>query len=86
MPEGSGDPEPVSRAITASFRRLSDAERSELQPLRIRVTKALEGENLTDVAARSALGRTATGLIALLNGAEPDTDLAPGQRLKIISE
>lgn len=75
------------RRTTYSFRVLSDAEAQAAQPLRIRAVPVRAGDTQEALARRMA---TADGFelerFQLINGLKPGDALAPGTRVKIVSD
>lgn len=74
------------RTVEQSFRALSDAERREARPWRIRSVTLPKG-GLAELArhAPAALERPEAQL-RLLNGVYPSGELAPGTRVKVVAE
>ncbi len=69
-----------------SFRSLSAAEAAALKPLRLRVITVKQGDTVAAMANRMAFESYRAERLRVLNGLAPGATLAPGQRVKIISE
>ena len=82
-PKGAKGLAAASRAVSGSFKTLSDRERAALKPLRIRVAKAGAAETVESLAARMASGGEA--LFRTLNGLDAGAPIVPGERYKIVS-
>lgn len=74
------------RRTTFSFRRLSAAEAAVLKPLRLRVIRVRAGDTPESLARSMAVEDFALERFRVLNGLRPGERLAPGRRVKIISE
>jgi predicted Zn-dependent protease len=72
----------IFRKFAQSFRRITPEETASIQELRVRSARALPGETLTDLSARThnQWGLTFT---SVANGVFAHEALAPGQRIKI---
>ena len=85
-PAASAALEPNAQAVTSSFRVLSEEERKNLRPLRIRVVTVKPGENAGTLAARmKGVGRS-LDLFRLLNALPPGGTVSAGDRVKIITD
>ena len=85
-PASSAALEPTAQAVTSSFRVLSEEERKNLRPLRIRVVTVKPGENAGTLAARmKGVGRS-LDLFRLLNALPPGGTVSAGDRVKIITD
>ena len=73
-------------AVTGSFRTLSAPERAALKPLRVRVITVEPGQSLGAVAARMSGVDRKLELFRLLNAMGPGATVAPGDRVKIITD
>ena len=74
------------RRATFSFRRLSAAEAAALKPLRIRVVTVRAGDTPESLARRMAVADYPLEHFRVLNGLGAGEPLAPGRRVKIVSE
>ncbi len=84
---GAGDTaaiEAASRRIATTFRRMSEAEKAALQPLRIRVVQVSAGDTLATLAARMKTGRNALRWFQVLNGLAPGEIPAAGSKVKLV--
>jgi len=85
VPVGSAALEPLAQNSRTGFRLLSDAEKAELKPLRIRVVRAGAGDTV-DTLSRTMLGSTdRAGFFRVLNGLEPNEQLVPGAYYKTVT-
>jgi predicted Zn-dependent protease len=71
---------------TYSFRKLSEAEKATLKPLRVRVAKVRSVDSIESLSKAMAYGDYQEDRFRVLNGLGPDAVLVPGQRLKLITE
>ncbi|MEE8171646.1 MAG: Zn-dependent protease, partial [Alphaproteobacteria bacterium] len=76
----------VFRRATFSFRRLSEAEAEALKPRRVRVITVRPGDTPESLARRMAFDDFQLERFRVLNGLLPGEPLAPGRRVKIVSE
>ncbi|MBT7294210.1 MAG: hypothetical protein HN838_16930, partial [Rhodospirillaceae bacterium] len=74
------------RRTTFSFSRLSDAEADALKPRRVRIVSVESGDTPETMAGRMAFDDFQLERFRVLNGLKPGQGLAPGQRVKIVSE
>lgn len=77
---------PAVRRTAMSFRRLSAAEAKEIRPLHLRVVTVGAGDTVESLAARMAFADFRRERFMVLNGLGPDDMLAPGTRVKIVTE
>ena len=82
-PKGSGRLAPVSRAVSASFRRTGAGEIAALKPLRIRVRTVGEGDTAALLGQRMATGGTA--LFRALNALDAGEEPVAGTKVKVIA-
>ena len=85
-PKGSQALQPASEQTTRSFRLLTGPEQSSLKPLRIRVIAAKSGDTPESLSARMGGTDRKQELFRLLNAMPNTATIAPGDRVKIISE
>lgn len=71
---------------TYSFRKLSDAEKAALKPLRVRIVKVRSIDSVESLSKAMAYGDFQEDRFRVLNGLGPDAGITPGQRLKLITE
>lgn len=83
----AGDPaiEPVSREIAGSFRRMNEAEKAGLQPLRIEAVRVGPEDSLGSLAARMQVGANQVRLFQVLNSLAPGEIPQAGSRVKIVA-
>ena len=74
------------RRTTYSFRRLSVSEAAALKPLRVRVITVRKGDTQESLARRMLLEDYPLERFRVLNGLRASDALAPGRRVKIVSE
>lgn len=74
------------RASLATFRRLTQAESEQAQPLRIEVATVRPGDTEETLARRMAVTDRALERFAVLNGFAPGDPLQAGLRVKVIGE
>ena len=85
-PLSSTNLDAVAGAVGGSFRLLSDTEKAQLKPLRIRVVTAKPGDNVASLASHMVGVDRKLELFRLLNGLPPGGDISAGDRVKIISD
>jgi predicted Zn-dependent protease len=73
-------------AAAASFRPLSAAEAARLQPLRIRIHRVAQGEDVAALAEAMPVGAAARARFDLLNGLRPSDGLRVGDEVKLVGE
>jgi predicted Zn-dependent protease len=74
------------RNITYSFRMISDNEADQLQPLRIRIVSAGEGDSLIDLASQSGFTDHAVRRFSVLNDLDGQTAIEPGRIVKLVKK
>lgn len=74
------------RAITYSFRTISEIEAAQLQPLRIRIIRAGQDDTLFRLASQSGFADHAIKRFAVLNDLEPGAAIEPGRIVKMVKE
>jgi predicted Zn-dependent protease len=74
------------RRTTYSFRPLTQAERNDLQPWRIRIHTVRAGETIESIARRMPFDEHAVERFKLLNALGPGDRLEPGMRVKVVAE
>ncbi|MBX3529366.1 MAG: M48 family metalloprotease [Rhizobiaceae bacterium] len=77
---------PTAEAVSRSFRLLSDAEKRDLQPLRVRVITAGPGDTVGTLSARMSGVDRKLELFRVLNGLGPGAAVPAGARVKIITD
>jgi predicted Zn-dependent protease len=86
VPKGSAALQSTADVLRSSFRRMTPAEAASLKPLRIRVLTVQPGDNITTLAARMMGTDRKLDLFKLINALPTGAAVAPGDRVKIISE
>ncbi|MCJ8519906.1 putative Zn-dependent protease [Pseudorhizobium tarimense] len=86
VPKGSPRLEQVSTVLKTSFRKMTPQEIASLKPLRVRVITVGPRDSLATMAARMMGTDRKLDLFKLINAMPAGASLAPGQRVKIISE
>ena len=86
VPKGSAALETTANALRASFRRMTPQEAASLKPLRVRVVTVQPGESTSALAARMMGTDRKLDLFKLINALPAGANVAPGDRVKIISE
>jgi len=71
-------------AAIRDFRKLTDARILSVQPDRVRIYRARQGETLRSIVKGQALSRVKLEDLALLNRLDPDQALAAGTPVKLI--
>lgn len=71
------------RRTTYSFRRLSGDEADALQPQRIRVVTASDGDSVESLAAQTTFGDDAAARLSVLNGLE-GSEVPAGRLVKLV--
>ena len=71
---------------TYSFRRLSDGEKENLKPLRVRVAKVRETDTVKSLSGAMAYDDFQEQRFRVLNALAPNRSIEAGQRVKIIAE
>ncbi len=85
-PQASNALMPTANTVAGSFRILSESERRNLKPLRVRVVTVKPGETAGTLAARmSGVGR-ALEMFRLLNAMPPGAGVSAGERVKIVTD
>lgn len=75
------------KKTTYSFRRMTDAEKAQVRPYRIRVVTAAAGDTVETLAARMvAEGGDRRGRFAVLNALAPGEKVVPGRLYKVVAE
>ena len=86
VPKGSASLQPTADKLRESFRQISPQEAASLKPLRIRIVTVKPGETIGSLAARMMGTERKLELFKLINALGTGSTLAPGSRVKIISE
>jgi len=77
---------PLFDDMVMSFRRLSAREAAAIKPYRLRIVTVRPGQSVAELAARMSLPDFKEERFRVLNGLRPGDVLAPGARVKIVSE
>lgn len=87
VPKGSiTQLEQTADVLRSSFRHMTPEEASSLKPLRVRVVTVKAGDTTTTLAARMMGTDRKLDLFKLINAMPTGASIAPGDRVKIISE
>ncbi|THV22247.1 M48 family metalloprotease [Peteryoungia ipomoeae] len=86
VPKGSPQLTPTASQLRSSFRRITPQEALELKPLRVRVVTVGPSDNIGTMAARMMGTDRKLELFRLINALTPTSSVAPGMRVKIITE
>ncbi|WP_245500693.1 M48 family metalloprotease [Rhizobium sp. BK251] len=86
VPKGSAALEPTANVLRSTFRRMTPQEMASLKPLRIRVVTVRPGDTIATLAARMMGTDRKLDLFKLINAMPAAASVAPGDRVKIISE
>ncbi|SCB48432.1 M48 family metalloprotease [Rhizobium multihospitium] len=76
----------TANVLRASFRHMTPEEAASLKPLRVRVVTVKSGDTITTLAARMMGTDRKLDLFKLINALPTGATIAPGDRVKIISE
>lgn len=76
----------IARSVASSFRRMSEAERAGVRPLRIRIVTVRPGDTVGSLAARMQGTDRKLSLFRLLNALPASATLSAGERVKIVTE
>ena len=74
------------RRTTYSFRTLDEREAGALKPLRLRIVQVRRGDTVRTLAKRLPFAEFRRERFEVLNGLAGDEPLAPGRRVKLVSE
>ncbi|MBC8129099.1 MAG: M48 family metalloprotease [Rhizobiaceae bacterium] len=76
----------IAKTVAGSFRILSEAEKSQLKPLRIRIVSARSGDTVDSLAQRIVGIDRRAEMFRLLNDLEPTEAVRSGEKYKVIAE
>lgn len=76
----------VARSVGESFRVLSSREKASLKPLHIRVVTVGRGDSVASLAGRMAGVDRQQELFRVLNALGPTDTVAPGDKVKIVTD
>jgi predicted Zn-dependent protease len=85
-PQHSQQLDDVAQYVGSSFKILSDSEKAALKPLRIKVVTVKSGETIGTLAAGMSGVDKKLELFRVLNEIAPGAGVAPGQKVKIITD
>lgn len=85
-PLSSSALESVARSVSGSFRVLTDAQKAELRPLRIRVRTVGSGDTPATLANQMRGVERSLELFRLINSLSPGASLSTGDKVKIITD
>ena len=74
------------KRLTQSLRPITSQEMQTLRPYHVRLVKAVAGDSVATLAAKSALGEYQEQTFRALNGLAEGETVKPGQTYKLISE
>lgn len=86
IPAGSAELENVAGATRQSFRLLSQAEKADLKPLRIRIIAARPGDTVASLSAPMEGATDKPGFFRVLNGMGPGDEVVAGRAYKTVSQ
>lgn len=86
VPAGADDPVLISESITSSFRKLTESERGQLAPLRLKIVTVSHNDNIGSLATRMRVGSSGLRVFSLINGLGPGAKLEPGNKVKIVTD
>lgn len=85
-PAGSAALVPTAESVLASFRQLTQAERTGLRPLVIRVVAAKPGDTVGSLAAQMSGVERKLDLFRILNGLTSTATISAGDKVKIVTD
>ena len=85
-PQQSQQLDDVAQYVGSSFRLLSASEKANLKPLRIKVVTVQPGQTIASLAAAMSGVDKKLELFRVLNEIAPGGNVAPGQKVKIITD
>ena len=85
-PSTTPDVAAISAAIASTFRKMTDAEKSEIAPLRVRTIRFAPGDNLGSIVSRMKGTDEQLRMFLIMNSLKAGETPAPGARLKIIDD
>jgi len=85
-PKNGVQTELASAQIAGSFRQLSEAEKADLQPLRIRIVTVKATDTLATLSAQMKGTQDGLRLFQVLNGLSAGTIPQPGSQVKIVTD
>jgi len=72
--------------VTASFRRLDAADAATFRPFHIRIVTVQPGDTVDSLVERTPFGSLKRDRFLILNALPSDARLAPGQKIKLVTE
>lgn len=85
-PRGSRQLDEAANVLKTTFRRMTAGEAVALQPLRLRVLSAAPGDTVQSLSARMEGDERREQLFRLINALGPTGQVAPGMRVKLITQ
>ncbi len=85
-PLSSSSLETIARQVSSSFRLLTDAEKTNLRPLRLRVVTVGAGDSIASISERMVGVERKQDMFRLLNALPAGATISAGQKVKIISD
>lgn len=76
----------IANSVGASLRLLSDTEKANLKPLRVRAVTVKQGDTLASVSAQMQGVERKLDLFRVLNALPPGATLTPGDKVKIVTD
>ena len=76
----------TANAVAGSFRVLSDQEKAQLQPLRIRVVTVGPRDTVASLSARMSGVDRKQELFRVLNGLSAGQSISAGDKVKIVTD
>ncbi|MFD0915024.1 M48 family metalloprotease [Pseudahrensia aquimaris] len=86
VPKSQPDISALGAQIAGSFRRLTDAQKAALKPLKVRVVETKPGDTVNSLARRMKGVSKPELLFRALNGLSPNERITAGTLVKIISD
>ena len=83
-PKSAQNVEPISRSISSSFRKLSQADKAALKPLRLKIVKVKPGDTVAKLAGRMSGVSRKADLFRSLNGLGKGQQPKPGSQAKLV--
>lgn len=83
-PKSAQNIEPISRSISNSFRKMSQADKAALKPLRLKIVKVRPGDTVAKLARRMKGVSRKAELFSSLNGLGKRQQPRPGTQVKLV--
>ncbi|MEM5470556.1 M48 family metalloprotease [Hoeflea sp. AS60] len=85
-PRGSDQLDATASVVRGGFRKMSNTEIRDIQPLRIRIVTVAPGDTVASLASMMKGVERKVELFQLLNAISSGSTLSPGQKVKIVSD